>query len=368
MSSASRNEYTPENVSPPGASLADLLDERSLSQRELAKRMGRPTKTINEIIKGKTAITQDTALALELAVGVPASFWNAREARYREHLARAEQRQEMGLHADWVRLFPYAEMAALGWVAASSRVAEKAHELLKFFSIAKPEQWGEVYEQPQASFRRSPKVKGKAAPISAWLRRGEIQAEAIRADTYDAERFRAALPALRAMTLTPDPKEFVRSLRNACAKVGVVVVFTHELKGCGVSGATRWLSSDHPLIQLSLRYKTDDHLWFTFFHEVGHVLLHPKKRTVFLDADGGTGSPEEDEANRFAANTLFELTALKAFVSAGVFTADAIRVFAAAQGVSAGIVVGRLQHDRILPFGHHERLKAHFAWPNCSDG
>jgi HTH-type transcriptional regulator / antitoxin HigA len=362
MISSSRNQYAPQKVSPPGSTLADLLDERSLSQRELAKRMGRPTKTVNEIIKGKTAITQDTALALELAVGVPASFWNAREARYREHLARGEQLHEMAQHADWVRLFPYAEMAKLGWVAAATRVAEKAHELLKFFSIAKPEQWVEVYEEPQGAFRRSPKVKGKAAPISAWLRRGEIQAAAIRAQEHDPDGVRACLPSLRALTREADPKKFAPALREACAQVGIIVVFTPELKGCGVSGVTRWLSSGHALIQLSLRYKTDDHLWFTFFHEVGHVLLHPKKRTVFLDADGGSGSPEENEANRFAADTLLTPAPLAAFIAQGVFTADAIRAFASHEGVSPGVVVGRLQHERRVPFGHHEGLKGRFAW------
>lgn len=87
MVTQSRNEYVPQRVSPPGATLADLLAEWALSKRELAKRMGRATKSITELIDGATAITQDVALALELAVGVPASFWIARERRYRACLA-----------------------------------------------------------------------------------------------------------------------------------------------------------------------------------------------------------------------------------------------------------------------------------------
>lgn len=108
----------------------------------------------------------------------------------------------------------FAEMAALGWVGAGTRVGKKAHELLKFFSIAKPEHWREVYEGPQAAFRRSPKVRGKAAPISAWLHRGERQATEVRADGYDADRFHALLPALRALTLKSEPKEFIPDPRQ----------------------------------------------------------------------------------------------------------------------------------------------------------
>jgi HTH-type transcriptional regulator / antitoxin HigA len=53
--------------------------------------MGRPLKTINEIIKGKAAITTETALQLEKALGTPASFWIQREAHFREYLARVEE-------------------------------------------------------------------------------------------------------------------------------------------------------------------------------------------------------------------------------------------------------------------------------------
>ena len=86
------NEYSPDSVSPPGETLQELLAERSLSQAELATRMGRPKKTINEIVKGKAAITPDTALELELVLGVPAPFWNARERNYRASLAQMAQR------------------------------------------------------------------------------------------------------------------------------------------------------------------------------------------------------------------------------------------------------------------------------------
>ena len=142
---------------------------------------------------------------------------------------------------------------------------------------------------------------------SARLRHGEIQAANVSANAHSPSDFEKVLVAARELTKEACPSVFVPALQTACAGAGVVVVFTPELKGCGVSGVTRWLSSGHALIQLSLRYKTDDHLWFTFFHEAGHVLLHPKKRTVFLDGDGGSGSPDQDDANRFATDHLLRI-------------------------------------------------------------
>ncbi len=74
---------------PPGEILEEALEERHMSQAELARRMNRPLKTINEIVKGKAAITPDAAIQLERVFGVPASFWNSREAQYRKSLRAA---------------------------------------------------------------------------------------------------------------------------------------------------------------------------------------------------------------------------------------------------------------------------------------
>jgi addiction module HigA family antidote len=60
----------------PGETLLEHLEAKGMSQAELAARTGRPLKTINEIIKGKAAITTDTALQLERVLGIPASFCN----------------------------------------------------------------------------------------------------------------------------------------------------------------------------------------------------------------------------------------------------------------------------------------------------
>ena len=80
--------YTPREVSLPGATLRDLMEERDWKQRELAHRLGRAVQAVHEILAGKTEITEDTALELERVLQVPAQFWLAREAQFREYPAR----------------------------------------------------------------------------------------------------------------------------------------------------------------------------------------------------------------------------------------------------------------------------------------
>lgn len=88
MSESLKSEYNPDYVSPPGETLEELLAEKGMSQAELAKRTGRRTKTVNQIIKGIAPITPETAIQLERVLGAPASFWNNRERKYQEYLAR----------------------------------------------------------------------------------------------------------------------------------------------------------------------------------------------------------------------------------------------------------------------------------------
>src|SRR5277367_5136726 len=110
MSEIVKNQYAPESVSPPGETLLEVLATRGMSQAELAGRTGRPTKTINEIVKGKAAITPETALQFELVLGIPAGFWIAREQNFREALARAKNAEALAGHGKWLEQIPYRAM------------------------------------------------------------------------------------------------------------------------------------------------------------------------------------------------------------------------------------------------------------------
>ena len=95
MSRATNNQYVSDYVSPPGETLSETLEIRGISQAELAERTGIAAKMINEIIEGKARITSQIALELERVLGVPAGFWNTRESRYQEYLARKDEREKL---------------------------------------------------------------------------------------------------------------------------------------------------------------------------------------------------------------------------------------------------------------------------------
>src|SRR5690349_16366225 len=120
MASRPRNEYQPDRVSSPGETLLETLEAISMSQAELARRMDRPVKTINEIIQGKAAITAETALQLEQVLRIPASFWLKREQQYRESLARLAEEQRLANWVGWLKEIPVREIMRRGWMPSCS--------------------------------------------------------------------------------------------------------------------------------------------------------------------------------------------------------------------------------------------------------
>ncbi len=74
----------------PGALLAEELAERGMTQSALAKAAGRPFKAINEIVNGKKAITAETAIQLEHALGISARTWMNLQTTYELAKARAK--------------------------------------------------------------------------------------------------------------------------------------------------------------------------------------------------------------------------------------------------------------------------------------
>jgi len=355
-----KNQYNPDFVTPPGETLLETLEVIGMTQAEFADRTGRPTKTINEIIRGKAAITPETALQFEKVLGVSASFWINREQNYREWCARKKEHSSFEKHLSWIEKFPIKEMVDLGWIEKCDEPIHQLNELLRFFGIASPQQWNAVTNDLSLAFRRSPAYKAEPAIISAWLRKGEIEAQSIECEPFNAEAFKNALTEIRLLTNEP-PDIFVSRIKELCAKAGVAVVFVHELHKLRTNGATRWLNSNKALVQLSLLYKTDDHLWFTFFHEAGHILLHGK-RDIFLEEDNQIND-KEDEANRFAADWLIPSSAYKDFHPRGsYFSKTEIREFAGKLGIAPGIVVGRLQHDGRIPMQNCNDLKRKLRW------
>lgn len=361
------NEYAPDVVSAPGETLQEMLEGRQMTQTELAERLGLTHKTVNEIIRGKASLTHDTALALETVLGVPASFWNAYEMTYRESLARKEGAQRLVESATWLDTLPWKKAVKKGWIQSKSSQQEQMIELLRFFGVASPKQYDDMYGNLAIQWKRSPKSLADPGAASFWLRRGELEAidliqkPGIVWNDYDPRKFEQCLSQIRNLMRDREPLSFVPQLQKLCALAGVAVVFLPELEGTRAGGATRWLSPTRAMIQLSLRYKTNDTLWFYFFHEAAHILKHSKKR-LFIECDGQERDEQEREADEFAQNTIIPLREYSTLLRLGTPTKAGVEAFADRTGIDPGMVVGRLQSEKVIPYNWFNDLKQRYEW------
>jgi len=361
---ATTTEYLPLYVTPPGHTLRDELDARGMSQTELAARLGMAKQTISKIMGGEAPISEETAIGLERVLGVPAYFWSAREADYRTYIEHEQQRELLAGEVEWVRRFPYREMAGYGWVAETRKPLERLLSLLSFLGIKTPAEWPRLMTQRKyAAFRSSVSASASEYSLGAWLIQGERVAQQQSVDEYSPATLRGALQEMRALTVRA-PEEAREGLLSICAAAGLRLALVPSLPRLGVWGATRWLSATRPMIQLSNRYRTDDQFWFTFFHEAFHVLLH-RNKTIFESA--GIGSSEnavEAEADEAACGLLMPDSAYWPFVERREpRTAARVQELAHKLGIAPGIVVGRLQREKWVRYDNKllNELKRDFS-------
>jgi HTH-type transcriptional regulator / antitoxin HigA len=364
MNSIQNNKFLPDYLVAPGEVLAEYLEDLGMTQAELADRTGLTKKTINEIIKAKAPITPETALKLERTLGRPAHFWSNLERHYQDDLTRLAEQRRMASYLEWLKRVPVSAMAKLGWIPKLKDTFAQLDAVLCYYGVASPAQWQTVWSEYQVAYRQTARFEGCAEAVSAWLRQGEIQAQRIECASFDRKRFLEVLDLVRALTTAP-PNVFTPQLVALCASAGVAVVFVPELPRTGTWGATRWLG-DRAVIQLSFRYKSDDHLWFTFFHEAAHILKHGRK-TVIIEGNG-LDDEKEREADAFARDKLIPPAEMRRFVKARRLSESDIKTFAAEIGIAPGIVLGRLQHDGLIPYKTNlNRLKEFYRWENADD-
>jgi HTH-type transcriptional regulator/antitoxin HigA len=346
------NQYLPQTVSHPGRTLNSKLVELKMGSKEFAIRTGKPEKTISNVLSGESSITSDMAVLFEDVLNIPAHFWLNRQNQYDEAVARLKRVESIQLAVEWAKQFPYAEMAKLGWVAITSKVEEKVENLFKFFRLTSKDAFEDYYfkQKLKVNFRLTLAHEKKPYAVAAWLRQGEIQASKLDANSYNEKVLLNKLPQIKSI-MANHKKDFFKELQLVCLEAGVKVVYTPCLKGASLHGSTRWLS-DTPLVQMSARYAKNDIFWFTFFHEIGHIIKHGKKYiSIENEVDYDPESIiEEQEADDFAVKWTFSEEEEEEVLRHKPLSERQILSFAEKFKTHPAMIIGRFHHKKLLPY------------------
>lgn len=315
------------NVTPPGDTLAEKLDEMGLDAKELASRTGYTPKTINELLTGKCRLTPEMAFNLELATEISQAAWLNLQMIYDEFLSRKKIEESLKNQSKWLKFFPTAELNPRNWIKDFNNKDNGVLPILKFFGISSPKAWKDYYysNRLKVAFRISLAETEDPYAASVWMRRGEILADQIQMEKQNDKKVRSAIKkampqfvelarddvesweALKRNKALPKPKvgedfidEGMRKLQELGAKLGIKVIYAQNFKSAPIHGMARWYK-DIPVIQLHDRFKDRKAFWFTFFHELGHIVLHGKKDIFIKNVYyGNKNQQKDDEANMFA--------------------------------------------------------------------
>lgn len=345
-----------ELLSKPGDSILENLEYLKMRQADLAERMGKTPSKVNDIISGKEPISVNTAFQLEKVLGIDAKFWLNREMIYREQLSRIEQEEALEECKDWLRSQPVKALKQCGYLKEDKPGPGMVNELLQFYGVASPLQWESVYlnHYIEASFRKSNIYETVLSSMAAWLRIGEIEMRKFNLSTYNKDVFKVNLNTIRHL-VRKHPEDFADQVQTLCLEAGVALVYTMCIPKAPISGAARWIGGN-PLIQLTDRFKSNDHFWFTFFHEAGHILLHGKK-DVFIEEFSAYSADmkKEEEANEFADKTLIPTDITKNLPQK--ITERTIRDIAREIDTHPAIVLSQLQKNKYVEYSFLNELK-----------
>jgi HTH-type transcriptional regulator / antitoxin HigA len=325
------------------------LEARGWAQKDLAEITGRPIQTINEIIRAKKQITPETALELAAAFGTSAEFWTRLETNYRLHLARKEVlEQNIARKSQLYSLAPVSELIKRGWIQATASTEELEKTICNFFDI------DSIDEQPRLTinFRCSQERDPESIAQLTWAKQVEKLAKQQSVASFHRDKLQAAIPTILEFAEKPEDVQFIPDL---LLSLGVHFVIVPHLSKTYLDGAAFYLGR-HPVVALTLRYDRIDSFWFTLMHELGHIVAG--HQGSYLDDLGNLAvNDEESEANQLAANWLIESISFQEFVAKHQprFARKAIAQFAQTQKRHPGIIVGRLQNDRMIP---HQNLRA----------
>jgi len=358
------NEYNPQIVLHPSETLKEKLEELGIGPKEFALRTDKPEKTITAILNGSSSITPDMAVQFENVLGIPAHFWLNKQRTYDEYLAREKRKKVVKQALSWASKFPVNDMCKKNWIQNVKNSEEKAISLLYFFGFSNHKAWESYYynKELKVAFRISLAHVNEPFAISAWLRKGELQASEMKASAFTEKKLKECLKDLKNIMIHQD-SNFFSNVQSICLNAGVKVVHTPCLPKAPINGAARWIN-DTPLIQLSNRYKRNDIFWFTLFHEIGHILLHGKK-DIFLEEIEypNLDTKKEDEANEFAGNLVLTDEQYNEALNLKRFSVAAIVALAEKFNTHPAIIIGRLQKEKRLKQSFGNRLYEYVNLP-----
>lgn len=340
----------------PGETLKEMLDDRQMSQRELAIRTSVKEPHISGIVRGKKPLSVSFAKKLGYALGVDANFWINLQSNYDKELADYEELNEISTEeinilqkikgiVDYAKDIQIIDPDAEGPILVI--------ELRKLLKISKLTYINKISQS--GAYRLSSADNVDADILFTWLRITDLitERQQLEAD-LDLELLKEKLPLIKALTFE-DMETIHIELKKHLAECGIKFAIVKHFTGAPVQGVIKKSDDGTLSLIMTLRRKFADVFWFTFFHEIGHIINGDIKDRL-IDYEG-IENEIETKANQFAADLLIDSEKYKEFLDFGDFSIPMINKLCEELKIPAYILIGRLQKDEYLDYANYSNQK-----------
>lgn len=348
----------------PGETIADVLEDRGITQAELASRTGVSPAYVSSVIAGKKGISANFAMGLEYALGVPNSFWLNLQANYESELLEANEEltitdEERAAREDLSEVVKY--LRQRGVIPVKERKDDSILSLRKALQISNLANLKEMV--PDGAFRLASNVTVNPHVLGAWVRLCQTAgSNGKMLSRFDKKHIKDLISEIKGIMCRNDIK-IQKELKNTMGKYGIDFSIARNFRGAPVQGYISQKSDGIYQMVLTIRGSFADIFWFSLFHEIGHIANGDVGKTSKF-IDDGSDYDKEMAADLFAGNMLLPPESYEAFVEKSDFSIGAIEKYAASQNVMPYIVIGRLQKEKYLDYKVYSDYKLRYKWEN----
>ena len=355
---------SPDLLIHPGETIADLLEERSITQKELAQRTGVSEAFLSDVIHGKKDISKGLAMGLEYALDIPSSFWLNLQANYDAELLGLKEEEtvldeEKAVLKKIHEIVSYLEKRRI--IPSGLSPEQVTIHLRKFFQISSLSNLNHL--APAGAFRLSEKGTVDPYVLGAWICYCRaLESREKLSCGFDPGRTNQLILEIKKIMYSnvSDPQEPLRILLSG---YGIDFHIVHNFKGAPVHGYISKKDDGTYRMVLTLRGAYADIFWFSLFHELGHIVNGDvSKAGNFIDVLDSRNDKKETAADSFAANALLDATDYCNFLMKHDFSILSIKSFSDSQGVPAFIVIGRVQKEKIILWNLFASQKPRYKW------
>lgn len=340
----------------PGSYVEEIVEDLNITQAEFAKRLEVSPKTVSKIISGEDSVSASTANKLAKLTGISLQTWLNLQANYDAKVAEIENAKD----ADERRVCGLIDIKYL----KDNHFLENKRYLIdekiqKLRALLKLSNLSQLFEFNAAvSYRRSRTEKDEKSIVlsNVMLELAINDARNATTNKYSKAKLQNALPTIKKMNLK-DPKDFYQELKDILLDCGIVLEALPQMTGARLNGATKKFKNGSVLLMITDRNKSSDIFWFSLIHELGHIYYED----FYSDYDDKEKYEEKErKADTFSSEFFIPRQEYESFKSKGVYTETSIKYFANSLNILPGIVLGRLQSDKLVEYTDLNRLKTKY--------